>query len=103
MPLDEKKLLERDAKRNIAEELLQSVRDIKAGKVGRVTTVEVSPLATSRLRIGLSQSEFAKLLGVSLRTLQEWEQGRRAPSGAAKSLITIAIKKPDVLKELLAA
>ncbi|HIJ96426.1 MAG TPA: helix-turn-helix domain-containing protein [Desulfuromonadales bacterium] len=103
MPLNEKELLERDAKRNIGEELLQSVRDIKAGKVGRVTKVEVSPLTASRLRIGLSQSEFAKLLGVSLRTLQEWEQGRRAPSGAAKSLITIAIKKPDVLKELLAA
>jgi len=103
MPLDEKELLERDAKRNIGEELLQAVRDLKAGKAGRVTTVEVSPLAASRLRIGLSQSEFAKLLGVSLRTLQEWEQGRRTPSGAAKSLITIAIKKPDVLKELLAA
>jgi len=103
MPLNEKELLERDAKRNIGEELLQAVRDLKAGRVGRVSTIEVSPLAESRLRIGLSQSEFAKLLGVSLRTLQEWEQGRRAPSGAAKSLITIAIKKPDVLKELLAA
>jgi putative transcriptional regulator len=103
MPLDEKELLERDAKRNIGEELLQAVRDLKAGRVGRESTIEVSPLAASRLRIGLSQSEFAKLLGVSLRTLQEWEQGRRAPSGAAKSLITIAIKKPDVLKELLAA
>ena len=103
MPLDEKKLLERDAKRDIGEELLQAVRDLKAGRVGRVSTIEVSPLAASRLGIGLSQSEFAKLLGVSLRTLQEWEQGRRAPSGAAKSLITIAIKKPDVLKELLAA
>ena len=104
MPLNEKELLERDAKRNIGEELLQAVRDLKSSRVGRVTTVKVSPLAASRLRIGLSQSEFAKLLGVSLRTLQEWEQGRRAPSGAAaKSLITIAIKKPDVLKELLAA
>jgi len=103
MPLDEKELLERDAKRNIGEELLQAVQDIKAGRVGRVTTAEVSPLAASRLRIGLSQSEFAELLGVSLRTLQEWEQGRRVPSGAAKSLITIAIKRPDVLKELLAA
>jgi putative transcriptional regulator len=40
---------------------------------------------------------------VSLRTLQEWEQGRRIPSGAAKSLITIAIKKPEVIKQLLAA
>ena len=103
MPLDEKELLERDAKRNIGEELLQAVRDIKTGKVGRVSTLEVSPLAMARLKIGLSQSEFAKMLGVSLRTLQEWEQGRRKPSGAAKSLITIAIKKPEVIKELLAA
>ena len=103
MPLDEQQLLERDANRNIGEELLQAVRDLKAGNVGRMTKVEVSPLAASRQQIGLSQREFAKLLGVSLRTLQEWEQGRRAPSGAAKSLITIAIKKPDVLKELLAA
>jgi putative transcriptional regulator len=103
MLLSEKELLERDARRNIAEELLQAVRDIKAGRVGRVSTVEVSPLASARLKLGLSQSEFAKMLGVSLRTFQEWEQGRRQPSGAAKSLITIAIKKPEVIKELLAA
>jgi putative transcriptional regulator len=103
MPLSEKELLKRDAKRNIGEELLQAVQDIKAGRVGRVSTVEVSPLASARLKLGLSQSEFAKILGVSLRTLQEWEQGRRKPSGAAKSLITIAIKKPEVIKELLAA
>lgn len=99
----EKELLERDAQRNIGEELLQAVRDIKAGKVGRISSVEVSPLASARLKLGLSQSEFAKMLGVSRRTLQEWEQGRRSPSGAAKSLITIAIKKPEVIKELLAA
>jgi len=99
----EKELLERDAQRNIGEELLQAVRDIKAGRVGRNSTVEVSPLASARLKLGLSQSDFAKMLGVSRRTLQEWEQGRRTPSGAAKSLITIAIKKPEVIKELLAA
>jgi putative transcriptional regulator len=103
MSLSEKELLERDANRNIGEELLQAVRDIKDGRVGRVSTVETSPLATARLKLGLSQNEFAKMLGVSLRTLQEWEQGRRKPSGAAKSLITIAIKKPEVIKELLAA
>lgn len=103
MPLDEKELLERDAKRNIGEELLQAVRDIKAGRVGIVSTVEISPLASARQKIGLSQSEFAEMLGVSRRTLQEWEQGRRKPSGAAKSLITIAIKKPELLKEILAA
>jgi putative transcriptional regulator len=103
MPLDEKKLFERDAKRNIGEELLQAVRDIKAGRVGRISTIEVSPLSSARLKLGLSQSEFAKMLGVSPRTLQEWEQGRRKPSGAAKALITIAIKNPEALKELLAA
>ena len=99
----EKELLERDAQRNIGEELLQAVRDIKAGRVGRISTIDVSPLASARLKLGLSQSEFAKMLGVSRRTLQEWEQGRRTPSGAAKSLITIAIKKPEIIKELLAA
>ncbi|MFZ4860426.1 MAG: helix-turn-helix domain-containing protein [Desulfuromonadaceae bacterium] len=83
--------------------MLQAVRDIKAGRVGRVSTMEASPLASARLRIALSQKEFAKMLGVSLRTLQEWEQGRRTPSGAAKSLITIAIKKPEIIKQLLAA
>jgi len=103
MSKSEKELLERDAHRNIGEELLQAVRDIKAGRVGRVSTLEVSPIAAARLKIGLSQSEFAKILGVSVRTLQEWEQGRRTPSGAAKSLITIAIKNPEVIKELLAA
>jgi putative transcriptional regulator len=103
MSKSDKELQERDAQRNIGEELLQAVRDIRAGKVGRISTIEVSPLASARLKLGLSQSEFAKLLGVSRRTLQEWEQGRRTPSGAAKSLITIAIKKPEVIKELLAA
>jgi putative transcriptional regulator len=103
MSKNEKELLERDAQRNIGEELLQAVRDIKAGRVGRISTIDVSPLASARLKLGLSQSEFAKMLGVSRRTLQEWEQGRRTPSGAAKSLITIAIKKPEIIKELLAA
>jgi len=103
MSKSEQELLERDAQRNIGEELLQAVRDIKAGRVGRISSVDVSPLASARLKLGLSQSEFAKMLGVSRRTLQEWEQGRRTPSGAAKSLITIAIKKPEIIKELLAA
>ncbi len=103
MTLSDKELLKRDADRNIGEELLQAIRDIKSGKVGRKSTVEISPIAEARHKIGLTQSEFAKLLGVSLRTLQEWEQGRRKPSGAAKSLIAIAIKHPEILKEILAA
>ena len=103
MTLSDKELLKRDVDRNIAEELLQAIRDIKTGKVGRRSTVEISPIAEARHKIGLTQSEFAKLLDVSLRTLQEWEQGRRQPSGAAKSLIAIAIKRPEILKEVLVA
>lgn len=103
MTLSDKELLKRDSQRNIGEELLEAVRDIKAGKVGRVESVTVTPVAEARHNLDLTQTEFAKLLGVSKRTLQEWEQGRRQPSGAAKSLIAIAVKRPDVLKEILAA
>ena len=103
MSIDEKELLKRDADRNIGDELLQAIREIKSGDMGRTSTVEISPVAQARHRAGLSQQEFAKLLGVSTRTLQEWEQGRRQPSGAAKSLIMIAIRYPEILKEVLAA
>ena len=103
MPIEEKCLLKRDAERNIGDELLQAIRDIKSDKVGRTSTVAISPVAEARHRTGLSQKEFATLLSVSPRTLQEWEQGRRQPSGAAKSLIMIAIRYPEILKEVLAA
>jgi putative transcriptional regulator len=103
MSIDEKDLLKRDAERNVADELLQAIRDIKSERTGRTSTVEVSPVAEARHRTGLSQKEFASLLSVSPRTLQEWEQGRRQPSGAAKSLIMIAIRYPEILKEVLAA
>lgn len=65
------------------QDLLQSVREMKAGKAARVTHVPVSPAAEARHKVGLSQAEFAELLGVSRRTLQDWEQGRRKPTGAA--------------------
>jgi putative transcriptional regulator len=47
----------------------------------------------------LSQAEFAQVLQISARTLQEWEQGRRSPSGAAKALIQIAFRHPEIIKE----
>lgn len=100
--MTEKKLRARDAKRDIGAELLQSVREMKTGRAGRVHKIDVSPVAEARLKVGLSQSQFAALLGVSVRTLQDWEQGRREPSGAAKTLIAIAKKRPDVLRELAA-
>ncbi|HEX3530575.1 MAG TPA: helix-turn-helix domain-containing protein [Thermoanaerobaculia bacterium] len=81
-------------------QLLQAVREMKAGLRGRVHTPEVSGIAEARLGSGLSQASFASLLGVSVRTLQDWEQGRRAPSGAAKTLIKVARLHPEVLQEL---
>jgi putative transcriptional regulator len=90
----------RDAQRDIGSELLSSVREMMADKRAREHAVEAPDAATARLKIGLSQSEFATLLGVSKRTLQDWEQGRREPSGAAKSLIELAMKRPDVLVEV---
>jgi len=79
-------------------DLLASVRQMKAGKAARVTIVEVSAATEARNRVGMSQSEFAKLLGVSVRTLQDWEQGRREPSGAAKTLLRIASQNPEAVK-----
>jgi putative transcriptional regulator len=86
------------AKRNIGQEILEGIREIKAGERGRVTNVPA--VAVVRERTGLSQAQFARLLGVSVRTLQEWEQGRRAPSGAARTLILIASKNPSTLAEV---
>ncbi|MFF7064450.1 helix-turn-helix domain-containing protein [Pseudomonas sp. NPDC008258] len=101
MPLTENELRLRDASRNIGEELLESIRDVKAGRYGAVLQVEVTEAAEARSRTGLSQSRFAEMLGVSVRTLQEWEQGRRSPSGAARSLLHIAASRPDVFREVL--
>lgn len=78
-------------------DLLKSVRQMKTGK-GRTTTVKVSIATEARNRVGLSQSAFAGLLGVSVRTLQDWEQGRREPSGAAKTLLRIAARNPEAVK-----
>ena len=85
-------------KRNVGREILEGLRQLKRGEVGRV--VNVPSVAAIRQRTGLSQTHFATLLGVSVRTLQEWEQGRRAPSGAARTLLMVAAKNPQVLLEV---
>jgi len=82
-----------EAKRDLAADLLQSVRQMKAGEVQVVT----SPVIEARRKTGLSQSQFAALLGVSVRTLQGWEQGRKQPSGAARTLLAIATANPKAL------
>lgn len=81
--------------------LLQSVREMKAGRTARVTEVEPNEVVQARQSTGLSQAQFAEALSISKRTLQEWEQGRRSPSGAAQALIRIARKHPEVVREAL--
>ncbi|SEP56263.1 putative transcriptional regulator [Ectothiorhodospira magna] len=85
----------------LGKKLLQSVREMKAGKASRTTQVAPNDVVAARMKTGLSQSQFAQALHISARTLQEWEQGRRSPSGAAKALIGIAFKHPEIIAESL--
>ncbi|HQT32008.1 MAG TPA: helix-turn-helix domain-containing protein [Thiobacillus sp.] len=85
------------------QDLLESVQQMKAGKAARTTQVALSPIAEARNRLGMSQSELAALMGVSPRTLQDWEQGRRKPTGAAQTLLRVAIAHPEALRDLKAA
>ncbi len=85
-------------KRNVGREVLDGLREIKRGEYSRV--INVPDVATIREKTGLSQSRFASLLGVSVRTLQDWEQGRRAPSGAARTLLLVAAKSPRALLDV---
>ena len=87
-----------DTKRDVGREILEGILELKRGDTGRVT--EVPSVARVRESTGLSQARFAQLLGVSVRTLQEWEQGRRKPSGAARSLLVIAKRMPEVLRKV---
>jgi putative transcriptional regulator len=84
----------------LGQKLLQSVRQMKTGRAARTTPVEISPIVEARNASGLSQAQFAALLGVSVRTLQEWEQGRREPTGAARTLLRVAAVAPEVLRTL---
>lgn len=81
-------------------DLMESVPQMKGGKAARATEIKVSQAAQARTRTGLSQPAFARLIGVSPRTLQDWEQGRREPTGAAKMLLRVAVSNPEVLLKL---
>ena len=101
--MTEAELIKRDRGRNIGEEVLQAICDIKAGRTGRIFRVEVTQATEGRQKLGLSQADFAAMLGVSVRTLQDWEQGRREPSGAAKALLKVAVAAPKTVRKVLAA
>ena len=81
-------------------DLLESVMQMRRGQAAKVTEVKLPAAAEARASVGLSQQEFAILLGVSARTLQDWEQGRREPTGAAKTLLRVAVAHPEVLRAL---
>ena len=93
------------AERNIGLEILDGIREIKAHKTGQRTLrthkfKRPAPPQRIRAKLQLSQAAFAGLMGVSLRTVQDWEQGRRKPSGPALALLRIAEQRPDVFRQL---
>ena len=125
--LIDQQLKRRDAKRNIGAELLAAVQEMAAGQPARKTCYQTLPdgrvkrsvigadgallheelldgpqwqLLSARSQSGMSQSQFARAAGVSVRTLQEWEQGRKRPSGAAQSLLKLVSRHPELLAEL---
>jgi len=127
--LSEEGLAAWEKTRDLNEELSQALGEMKQGEWARKTEIMTQPdgsvrrvitrrdgtiekdeiipaeralVALARAATGLSQATFAKLLGVSVRTLQEWEQGRKVPSGAAVTLLKVAARHPEVLQELAA-
>lgn len=93
-----------EATRDIAAEIAGGIKEAKAGVKPhhRVHRFKMSEITAARTKVGLSQERFAAVLGVSRRTLEGWEQGRRKPSGAARSLLIIAARRPEVLREVFA-
>jgi putative transcriptional regulator len=90
---------------DIGQEILEGIREIKVHKAGKTTLrihtfTEPAPPQVIRAKLRLSQSAFAGLMGVSLRTVQDWEQGRRKPSGPAVALLRIAEQKPEIFADL---
>lgn len=92
--------------RNIGMEILDGIKEIKKHKKGKVqlktaTLSEPSPTQVIRKKLALSQASFAALMGVSIRTIQDWEQGRRSPKGPAKSLLRVAEQHPEVFADII--
>jgi len=93
-------------KKEAFDELVASVREagkIRRGKkkASRVRRFRVSDVKKIRAKLGVSQNEFAMMIGVSVATLQNWEQGRREPEGPAKALLIVASKDPEAVAKAL--
>ena len=91
--------------RDIDLEILDGINEVRSFKQGKVSlkTTELSEPSEPqiiRAKLHMSQSAFAGLLGVSMRTLQDWEQGRRNPQGPAIALLRIAEQHPEVFADL---
>ncbi len=93
-------------KKRLFEQLKQSLREagqIKRGTMKPSRVFKIDPqndIVKVRSKLGLSQSKFAAVLGISADTLQNWEQGRRSPTGPAKVLLKVVTKHPEVLLEV---
>ena len=87
-------------KRNIGAEILESIQEIKHGKGKKKVISGFEDVRSIRDELHLSQTAFSSLMGISIRTLQEWEQGRRKPRGSAVSLLRIAHKHPEAFVDL---
>ena len=82
-------------------ELLETVEQMKKGRKGRSYSKEQLLAISARKSVNLTQREFAKLLNISVDTVQDWEQGRLSPRGAAKTLLKIAQDHPKILEQLV--
>ncbi|MDQ7781518.1 MAG: NadS family protein [Desulfomonilaceae bacterium] len=93
-------------KKEMFEELLESVRQAGAIMRGemepsRVFVCEAPDVKAIRAKLGVSQHEFASLLGISVRTLENWEQKRRIPKGPARVLLEVAAAHPDAVWDVV--
>jgi len=93
-----------------ADEIIEGLEEVLSISKGETAPAKIisfdipeSDTAAIRAKTGLSQSEFAKSIGVAVRTLQGWEQGHRKPQGPARVLLAMLAKKPDIVQELLAS
>ena len=85
------------------EKLVASIREAGEIKAGRKAPNRVYEIKIVREKLNVSQNEFALMIGVSVRTLQNWEQGRRKPEGPAKALLRIASRNPSAVLDALHA